>query len=74
MNAFLLKGFEVELFTGSVSGEHCGVSDHVTKEFPDFVKEPDKRNLEYVTLPYKEYSKLREALLVPRRKLRKTIW
>ena len=71
MKEFLLKGFEVELFTGRLTGETVGVSDLVSNVFNDFEKEPDKRNLEYVTLPYKEYSKLREALLVPRRKLRK---
>ncbi len=71
MNSLLLKGFEVELFTGLLTGENVGVSDSVTKEFPDFVKEPDKRNLEYITKPELEYTNLKESLLAPRRKLRK---
>ncbi|ABX09627.1 glutamate--cysteine ligase [Prochlorococcus marinus] len=70
MNNSLLKGFEVELFTGRLSGENVGVSDAVSKEFPEFVIEPDKRNLEYITIPDREYKHLNESLLAPRRKLR----
>ncbi len=70
MTDFLLKGFEVELFTGFTSGKHFGVSEDVTREFPDFVKEPDRRNLEYITEPSLEYSILGESLLAPRRRLR----
>ena len=42
---YLNKGFEVELFTGSLNA-HIGVSDDIEKAFPDFVKEPDARNVE----------------------------
>ena len=70
MNSLLLKGFEVELFTGMHSGENIGVSEAVTKEFSDFVKEPDQRNLEYITQPEQQYETLKESLLAPRRKLR----
>ncbi len=70
MTGFLLKGFEVELFTGVISGEHIGVSADVMRAFKDFVIEPDKRNLEYITEPDIEYSVLKESLLAPRRKLR----
>lgn len=66
----LLKGFEVELFTGKANGEHVGVAIPVSNEFPEFVKEPDHRNLEYITNPESDYLLLREALLTPRRKLR----
>ncbi len=69
-NELLLKGFEVELFTGLSNGEHVGVSADVSEELPDFVKEPDQRNLEYITAPLCDYWALKEALLVPRRKLR----
>ena len=44
----LYKGFEVELFTGSLNS-HIGVSVEIEKKFPDFVKEPDNRNVEYIT-------------------------
>ena len=44
----LYKGFEVELFTGSLDS-HIGVSADIEKKFSDFVKEPDNRNVEYIT-------------------------
>ena len=50
----LYKGFEVELFTGSFDS-HIGVSADIEKKFSDFVKEPDNRNVEYITTPEKEY-------------------
>ena len=66
----LLKGFEIELFTGLSSGEHVGVSALASIELPNFVKEPDQRNLEFITFPEREYSKLKEALIIPRINLR----
>ena len=39
MKGLFLKGFEIELFTGSSLGQHFGVSDDVAREFSDFVKE-----------------------------------
>ena len=70
-NFRLLKGFEVELFTGTFAGENVGVSSAVTEDLLDFVKEPDQRNLEYITVPDKRYSVLKHALLLPRQTLRK---
>ncbi len=70
MKEFLLKGFEVELFTGLNSGKSIGVSALASKAFPDFVKEPDQRNIEYITQPEKDYGKIKELLLEPRRRLR----
>ena len=66
----LYKGFEVELFTGSLDS-HIGVSADIEKKFPDFVKEPDNRNVEYITNPEKDYKFLYEKLITPRKKLRK---
>ncbi len=66
----LLKGFEVELFTGNSRGEHVGVAGSVAKDLPDFVREPDQRNLEYITTPQASYLNLTEAILSPRRRLR----
>nr|WP_320676060.1 glutamate--cysteine ligase [Prochlorococcus sp. MIT 1300] len=70
MNQLLLKGFEVELFTGSPNGQNVGVAVEVTRDLHDFVKEPDHRNIEYITSPIKDYALLSEALLAPRRRLR----
>ncbi len=65
----LFKGFEVELFTGSLNS-HIGISAEIEKKFPDFVKEPDNRNVEYITTPEKDYGSLYEKLIIPRKKLR----
>tara|TARA_Y100001968_G_scaffold183234_1_gene167879 strand:+ start:705 stop:1841 length:1137 start_codon:yes stop_codon:yes gene_type:complete len=67
----LLKGFEVELFTGTFKGTNVGISKAITEDLSDFVKEPDQRNLEYITIPDKRYEVLKTALLLPRQKLRK---
>ena len=67
---FLYKGFEVELFTGSNSS-HVGLSDVIEKTFPDFVKEPDNRNVEYITTPERDYKLNYINLIKPRKKIRK---
>ena len=66
----LYKGFEVELFTGSLNS-HVGISNAIENTFPNFVKEPDNRNVEYITNPEKDYKLIFEKLLNPRRDLRK---
>ena len=65
----LYKGFEVELFTGSLNS-HIGISADIEKNFSNFVKEPDNRNVEYITTPEKEYKILYEKLITPRKNLR----
>ena len=70
-NLRFLKGFEVELFTGTFSGENVGVASDISKDFSEFVIEPDQRNLEYITVPDKRYAVLKHALLLPRHNLRK---
>ncbi len=69
-NDNLYKGFEVELFTGS-HNNHVGVSDDIEKTFSNFVKEPDNRNVEYITNPEKDYKVSYKNLLEPRINLRK---
>ena len=66
----LFKGFEVELFTGSFSCKNIGVSSEVVKDLPGFVKEPDQRNVEYITAPEHNYCNLTSALINPRLSLR----
>ena len=68
-NDNLYKGFEVELFTGSEKN-HIGVSDEIEKTFSNFVKEPDNRNVEYITNPEKDYKVNYRNLIEPRRDLR----
>ena len=67
-NDNLFKGFEVELFTGS-HNKHVGVSDEIEKTFLNFVKEPDNRNVEYITPPEKDYKVNYKNLLEPRQNL-----
>ncbi|QNI53125.1 gamma-glutamate-cysteine ligase [Synechococcus sp. BIOS-E4-1] len=66
----LLKGFEVELFTGRPDGRNVGIAARAQRELQGFVTEPDHRNLEYVTDPLADYDAIPEALLSPRRRLR----
>ena len=47
----------MELFTGSFNS-HIGVSADIEKNFSNFVKEPDSRNVEYITIPEKDYKVL----------------
>ena len=69
-NNNLNKGFEIELFTGTYSS-HVGVADQIDKIFPNFVREPDNRNVEYITDPSRDYEVLFNSLLKPRKDLRK---
>ncbi len=66
----LNKGFEIELFTGTCNS-HIGISSQIEKVFANFVKEPDNRNVEYITDPSKDYKTLYNSLLQPRKDLRK---
>ena len=65
----LLKGFEVELFTGRPDGTVVGCSP-AAAALAGFVTEPDHRNLEYITAPHASYQRQLELLLEPRRQLR----
>ena len=69
----LRKGFEVELYTGFPNGHVVGLSDKVQGLLPHFMKEPDSRNVEYVTPPLFDYQELLCALLKPRRQLRQVL-
>ena len=69
INNYLSKGFEVELFTGSLNS-HIGVSTEIENNFSNFVKEPDNRNVEYITTPDKDYNFLHKKLITPRKNLR----
>ena len=68
--ALLLKGFEVELFTGRPDGTVVGCSPAAAAALDGFVTEPDHRNLEYITAPHASYQRQLELLLEPRRRLR----
>ncbi len=66
----LSKGCEIEMYTGTPSGDIVGLSDRVVTSLEGFVREPDSRNVEYVTSPSKQYEQLLCELLRPRLRLR----
>jgi predicted glutamate--cysteine ligase len=68
--SLLSKGFEVEMYTGTPSGEVVGLSDKIVQALDGFVREPDSRNVEYTTAPFCGYDRLLCALLKPRQALR----
>jgi predicted glutamate--cysteine ligase len=69
----LLKGFEIEMYTGTPSGDIVGLSDKIVGSLDGFVREPDSRNVEYITAPLQNYEQLLCALLRPRLQLRNFI-
>lgn len=66
----LSKGFEIEMYTGTPSGEIIGLSDQIVASVDGFVREPDSRNVEYVTSHSQEYEKQLCELVRPRLRLR----
>jgi predicted glutamate--cysteine ligase len=66
----LLKGFEVEMYTGTPNGDVVGLSDKIVASLDNFVREPDSRNVEYITPPLNDYEQLLCCLLRPRLQLR----
>lgn len=67
----LTKGFEVEVYTGTPLGKIEGLSHIISRELDGFVKEPDSRNVEYVTSPTRSYAQSLCDLVTPRLTLRK---
>lgn len=68
--SLLLKGFEVEMYTGRPDGQVVGCAAQAARALEGFVTEPDNRNLEYTTPPEASYRRQLELLLEPRRRLR----
>ena len=66
----LSKGFEVEIYTSTPTGDAVGFSDRIVANLHGFVREPDSRNVEYITPPFHKYEPLLMALVEPRQKLR----
>jgi predicted glutamate--cysteine ligase len=66
----LSKGFEVEMYTGTPTGDIVGLSDRIVADLNGFVREPDSRNVEYTTPPLCRYEKLLCELVRPRHELR----
>lgn len=67
----LSKGFEIEMYTGTPQGDIVGLSDRIVAAVDGYMREPDSRNVEYITPPSTQYDKLLCDLVVPRQRLRK---
>jgi predicted glutamate--cysteine ligase len=66
----LSKGFEIEVYTGTPLGRIIGLSDVITIDLPNYVREPDSRNVEYITEPTQCYDRALCDIISPRLKLR----
>lgn len=67
----LSKGFEIEMYTGTPQGDIVGLSDQIVASVDGYMREPDSRNVEYITPPSSHYDKLLCDLVQPRQRLRK---
>ncbi|MEE2778811.1 MAG: glutamate--cysteine ligase [Acidobacteriota bacterium] len=67
----LTKGFEEEVYTGTWAGEIIGVSHHVAADLSGYSTEPDSRNVEFTTEPYRDYEALLTRLMNKRCRLRR---
>jgi predicted glutamate--cysteine ligase len=66
----LSKGFEIEIYTGTLQGDIVGLSDQISADLHGFMREPDSRNVEYTTPPLRRYERLLCELVRPRQQLR----
>jgi len=66
----LSKGFEIEMYTGTPQGDAVGLSDQIVASLEGFEREPDSRNVEYITSPSHNYDQLLYDLVRPRLRLR----
>ena len=67
----LTKGLEEEVYTGTVDGSVVGLSDRISQELEGFETEPDRRNVEFITEPYRDYDELLDRLMAKRCRLRR---
>jgi predicted glutamate--cysteine ligase len=67
----LRKGIEEEVYTGTADGRVVGLSARIAADLPGFATEPDARNVEYVTEPYRDYRRLVDRLMAKRCRLRR---
>jgi predicted glutamate--cysteine ligase len=58
------------MYTGTPQGDIVGLSDKIVDSLDGFVREPDSRNVEYITPPYHQYDQLLCSLVRPRVQLR----
>ena len=67
----LLKGLEEEVYTGNPDGHVLPLSPHVKAALQGYTTEPDGRNVEFTTAPYRNYQVLVDRLMAKRCALRR---
>ena len=67
----LRKGLEEEVYTGRLNADVVGLSHRIAADLAGFVTEPDSRNVEYTTAPYRSYQILLDRLMAKRCRLRR---
>lgn len=67
----LTKGFEEEVYTGTWDGDIVGLSHQVAADLTGYSTEPDARNVEFTTEPYRDYDALISRLMNKRCRLRR---
>lgn len=67
----LTKGLEEEVYTGTLDADALPLSPRIAADLCGFVTEPDARNVEYRTLPYRSYQELLDRLMARRCQLRR---
>ena len=67
----LLKGLEEEVYTGTADGTVIPLSPEVKAHLDGYTTEPDGRNVEFTTAPYRSYRTLTDRLMAKRCALRR---
>lgn len=67
----LLKGLEEEVYTGTSNGHVLPLSAQVKTKMDGYTTEPDGRNVEFTTAPYRNYQVLTDRLMAKRCALRR---
>ncbi len=67
----LLKGLEEEVYTGTPEGHVLPLSAQVKAALDGYTTEPDGRNVEFTTAPYRNYQVLTDRLMAKRCALRR---
>ena len=67
----LLKGLEEEVYTGRPDGRVLPLSPQVKADLDGYTTEPDGRNVEFTTAPYRSYQVLIDRLMAKRCTLRR---
>jgi len=69
----LLKGLEEEVYVGTPDADIVPLSHRIAADLSGFVTEPDSRNVEYITAPYRSYRTMLDRLMTQRCRLRRYV-